>query len=152
MKNILFVCHGNICRSPMAEYIMKDLVKNAGVDDIYHIESAATSREEIGNDLYPKAKEKLREKGIPYGHHSARQVVTSDYAQYDYIIGMDQVNHRNLVNLFHGDPEGKVSLLMDWTGNGRSISDPWYSGDFETTFREIVEGAEALLDRLENRR
>ena len=149
MIKILFVCHGNICRSPMAEYIMKDLVKKTGLEHCILIESAATSAEEIwngrGNPVYPPARRKLAEHGISCEGKTARQVRKADYAKYDYIIGMDSANIRNMHRIFGGDPEGKVSLLMNYTSRPGDIADPWYTGDFDTTWTDILEGCEALL-------
>ncbi len=141
MKRILFVCHGNICRSPMAEYIMKKIIKDHGDDHIY-VESKATSREEIGNDIYPYAKTKLREKGIPFDRHHARQVEASDYDRFDLIIGMDSYNIRNLERSFD-DKYHKIRKL-----NTKDVSDPWYSGDFETAYQEIYDGCIRLYDEL----
>ena len=141
MKRILFVCHGNICRSPMAEYIMKKIIKDHDDDHIY-VESKATSREEIGNDIYPYAKSKLREKGIPFDRHHARQVEPSDYDRFDLIIGMDSYNIRNLERSFD-DKYHKIRKL-----NTKDVSDPWYSGDFETAYQEIYDGCVRLYDEL----
>ncbi len=141
MKRILFVCHGNICRSPMAEYIMKKIIKDHDDDHIY-VESKATSREEIGNDIYPYAKTKLREKGIPFDRHHARQVEASDYDHFDLIIGMDSYNIRNLERSFD-DKYHKIRKL-----NTKDVSDPWYSGDFETAYQEIYDGCVRLYDEL----
>ena len=141
MKRILFVCHGNICRSPMAEYIMKKIIKDHDDDHIY-VESKATSREEIGNDIYPYAKTKLREKGIPFDRHHARQVEASDYDRFDLIIGMDSYNIRNLERSFD-DKDHKIRKL-----NTKDVSDPWYSGDFETAYQEIYDGCIRLYDEL----
>lgn len=119
MTKILFICHGNICRSPMAEFVMKDLVKKAGLSPQFYIDSAATSREEIGNPVYPPARRKLAEHGVPCGGHAARQLTGGDYAEYDLLIGMDQANLRNMRRICGGDPEGKLHLLLDYTGSPR---------------------------------
>ena len=148
MIKILFICHGNICRSPMAEFIMKDMVKKAGLGGEFHIESAATSTEEIGNDIYPPAKRKLTEKGIPFSRRGARQMTRQDYAEYDYLVGMDSANIRNMRRIAGGDDEGKISLLLDHSGSGRDVADPWYTGDFEATYSDILEGCEAFLRHL----
>ena len=145
MIKILFVCHGNICRSPMAEFVMKDMVKKAGLEKAFYIESAATSTEEIGNPVYPPARKKLAEHGISCAGKTARQLRSRDYAEYDLLIGMDQANLRNMRRICGGDPEGKVSLLLDFTAHPRSVADPWYTRDFATTEKEIDEGCRALL-------
>ena len=149
MKKILFVCHGNICRSPMAEFVMKDLVKKAGLAPQFHIESAATSREEIGNPIYPPARRKLREKGIPFGDHRAVQMTRQDYGAYDLLLAMDQANVRNMTAIAGGDPAGKIRRLLDFTDHPRDIADPWYTGDFEATYDDLLQGCQALLDWLE---
>ena len=148
MTKILFVCLGNICRSPMAEFVMKDLVKKAGLASQFRIESAATSREEIGNPVYPPARRKLSEHGIACGGHAARQLTGGDYAEYDLLIGMDQANLRNMRRICGGDSEGKLSLLLDWTGHPGDVADPWYTGDFEATWQDVLAGCQALLTHL----
>ena len=155
---ILFVCHGNICRSPMAEFVMKDLVKKAGLEDSFVIESAATSTEEIGNSVYPPARRKLAEHGIECAGKTARQMTRSDYDRFDLLIGMDSWNIRNMRNICGGDTErlrvgdgtsgmGKIVMLMDFTRRPGDVADPWYTGDFEATWRDVLEGCQALLDR-----
>ena len=134
MKKILFVCHGNICRSPMAEYVMKDLVRKAGLESQFHIESSATSREEIGNPVYPPARRKLAEHGISCDGHAARQLINADYENYDLLIGMDRANLRDMYHICGGDPDGKLRLLMDYTDRPGDVADPWYTGDFEATW------------------
>ena len=146
---ILFVCHGNICRSPMAEFIMKDMVRGRGLAGKYHIESCATSTEEIGCDIYPPAKRCLSSHGIPFEHRSARQMTSDDYGSYDMIIAMDTVNLRNMRRFVGDDPEKKVSLMMDHCGRRGDVADPWYTGDFERTYDDISEACEGLLDFLE---
>ena len=141
MTKVMFLCHGNICRSPMAEFVFKNMTKG---EDIY-IESKAVSREEIGNDIYPPAKRKMKEKGIPFSPHSARQVTREDYENFDYIIVMESYNLPRLMRIIGEDNKKKVSRLLDFTDTPGDISDPWYSGDFETAFREITRGCQALL-------
>lgn len=148
---ILFICHGNICRSVMAEYIMKWLVKNKGRGDNYLIRSVAVSREEIGNDIYPPAKRKLTEKHIPFEKHQARQVTPTDYQYFDYLICMDKSNLRLLRYLIGDDKFGKVSLLMEWCGIVRDVADPWYTGDFETTYNDLISGCKNILEQIEAR-
>ncbi len=145
---ILFVCHGNICRSPMAEFVMKDLVEKAGVAQPFLIESAATSTEEIGNSVYPPARRKLAEHGISCQGKTARQMTRLDYGRYDLLIGMDSWNIRNMRAISGGDPEGKIRMLMDYTNRPGDVADPWYTGDFEATWRDVLEGCEALLSQL----
>ena len=134
---ILFVCHGNICRSPMAEFVMKDLVEKAGVAQQFLIESAATSTEEIGNSVYPPARRKLAEHGISCQGKTARQMTRLDYGRYDLLIGMDSWNIRNMRAISGGDPEGKIRMLMDYTNRPGDVADPWYTGDFEATWRDV---------------
>ncbi len=169
MTKILFICHGNICRSPMAEFIMKDLVKKAGLEKEFLIESAATSREELGNPVYPPARRKLAEHGISCGGHSARQLTNRDYDQFDLLIGMDQANLRNMHRIISapraslrsvalrngacgrscgGDYADKMHLLMDFTNRPGDVADPWYTGDFEATWRDVLEGCQGLLERI----
>ena len=145
MHRVLFVCHGNICRSPMAEFVMKDLVRKAGLEDEFSIASAATSTEEIGNPVYPPARRKLAEHGIGCAGKTARQLRREDYDRYDLLIGMDGTNLRNMRRICGGDPAGKLSLLLDWTGRPGDVADPWYTGDFEATWRDVAAGCAALL-------
>ena len=148
MTRILFICHGNICRSPMAEFVMKDLVKKAGLEGQFHIESAATSTEEIGNPVYPPVKRKLAEHGIDCTGKTARQLKNSDYDQYDLRIGMDRANLRNMHRICGGDFAGKLRLLMDYTDHPGDVADPWYTGDFETTWQDVLTGCQGLLKYL----
>lgn len=148
MNKILFVCHGNICRSPMAEWVMKTLVKEARVEHLFEIDSAATSREEIGNPIYPLAQRCLYAHGIRGARHEARQVTAADYDHYDRIILMDQNNLRNIRRIIPSDPEGKICLLMSLVGKDRDVADPWYTGDFEATYRDVLEGCKKLLEIL----
>ena len=185
MKKILFVCHGNICRSPMAEYVMKDLVKKAGLESQFQIVSAATSWEEIGNPVYPPARRKLAEHGISCGGHAARQLRSSDYKEYDLLIGMDKANLRNMYRICGGDFNDKMHLLLEyadrWKGPPREpseagrvgrgearecsefspqaeteksglcfdeVADPWYTGDFDATLRDVLAGCQGLLQEL----
>ena len=148
MTKILFVCLGNICRSPMAEFVMKDLVKQAGLEGQFQIASAATSGEERGNPVYPPARRKLAEHGIGCTGKRAVQLTASDYGKYDYLIGMDSANIRNMHRMLGSDPEGKIFKLLSFAGSDRDISDPWYTGDFEATYRDVKEGCGTLLNLL----
>ena len=145
MIKVLFICHGNICRSPMAEFVMKDLVKNAGLERKFSIASAATSTEEIGCPVYPPARRKLAEHGIGCAGHAARQLTTADYDRWDYLVGMDGANLRNMRRICGGDPEGKISLLLDWSDRSGDVADPWYTGDFDATWRDVLAGCSGLL-------
>lgn len=146
MKKILFVCHGNICRSPMAEFVMKDLVAENGLEDDFYIESAATSTEELGNEVYPPAKRKLAEHGISCKGKTARQMKQTDYDRFDLLIGMDEWNIKNMLRICGGDPEGKIHKLLDYTKRKGDVADPWYTGDFDATWRDVTEGCQCLLD------
>ncbi len=148
MKRILFVCHGNICRSPMAEFVMKDLVKKAGLLEDFYIESAATSTEEIGNEVYPPARRKLAEHNISCKGKTARQMTLHDYDRFDLLIGMDEWNIRNMNRICGGDPEGKIHMLMDYTSRPGEVADPWYTGNFDTTWRDVLEGCQGLLSQV----
>ena len=187
MVKILFVCHGNICRSPIAEFVMKDLVKKAGLEKEFHIESAATNREELGNPVYPPARRKLHEHGIGCAGKTARQLTAADYGRYDLLIGMDRANLRNMARICGGDPQGKIHLLMEYAGGrkgpphgpsgagrvGRGearersafspqaeteksglcfdeVADPWYTGDFDAAWADILLGCRCLLEELRN--
>ena len=151
MKKILFVCLGNICRSPMAEFVMKDLVKKTGLASQFHIESAATSREEIGNPVYPPARRKLAEHGISCEGHAARQLTAQDYEEYDLLIGMEGANLKNMQRICGGDPAGKMHRLLDYTDRPSDVADPWYTGDFEATWRDVSTGCQGLLASIQNK-
>ena len=148
MTKILFVCHGNICRSPMAEFIMKDLVRKAGLSAQVQIDSAAPSREEMGNPIYPPAERQLLAHGVAFDDHRARQMTRQDYADYDLLIGMDTQNLRNMQRICGGDPDGKLRLLLAYTGQTRSVADPWYTDDFDAAWQDIAFGCRALLEAL----
>ena len=148
MIKVLFVCHGNICRSPMAEYVMKYLAAQAGAENEFFIDSAATSTEEIGNGVHCGTRRKLAEVGIPCGDHRARQMTREDYEKFDLLIGMDEANLRNMRRMLGGDPEGKIHALLDYTDRPGSIADPWYTGDFDATYRDVLEGCRGLLKKL----
>lgn len=145
MARILFVCHGNICRSPMAEFVMKNLVRKAGREEAFYIESAATSTEEIGNDVYPPARRKLAEHDISCKGKTARQMTRRDYERFDLLVGMDSWNIRNMKVICGGDPDGKIRQLLDFTNRPGDVADPWYTGDFEATWRDVSEGCQCLL-------
>lgn len=149
MIKILFICHGNICRSPIAEYVMKDLIQKKHLESSYEIASAATSIEEIGNPVYPPAREELRRHGISCSGHHARQVTKADYDYYDYLIVMDRMNLRNLNRIIGSDPQGKVSKLLSFAGLSGDIEDPWYTGAFDEVYDQILEGCSALLEQTE---
>ena len=148
MIKVLFICNGNICRSPMAEFVFKDMVKKAGLEDLFEIASAATSTEEIGNPVYPPARRKMAEHGIDCSGKRARQLRRDDYARYDLLIGMDSANIRNMKRMCGGDPDGKIKMMMDFTGRPGDVADPWYTGDFEATWRDVEEGCRGLLESL----
>lgn len=150
MIKVLFICHGNICRSPMAEFVMKDMVRKAGLEDRFYIESAATSREEIGNDIHIGTKAKLREVGIPFDRRAARQVTKSDYDSFDYLILMDRENQWGISRIIKSDPKDKIHLLLEFAGMDRDIADPWYTGNFDKTYEDIVTGLNAFLDKIGN--
>ena len=153
MIKVLFVCHGNICRSPIAEFVMKDMVTKRSIADKFYIASAATSTEEIwngiGNPVYPPAKRELAKHGISCEGKRAVQITRADYGKYDYILGMEQRNIRNILRIVGKDPEGKVKRLLDYSDDPRDIADPWYTGNFESTYRDVLEGCEGFLAYLE---
>ena len=148
MVKILFVCLGNICRSPMSEFVMKTLVKEEGVADLFEIASAATSTWEIGNPVYPPAKEMLASHGISCKGKTARQMTKQDYRDYDLIIGMDASNFRDMRDIAGGDPDGKIHLLMDYTDHPRDVADPWYTRNFDAAWEDVTEGCRGLLAAL----
>ena len=148
MVKILMVCHGNICRSPMAEFVMKDLVKKAGLEWAFEIASAATSTEEIGNPVHHGTRNKLAEYGISTAGKYARQMTKRDYEAYDYLIGMDDWNIRNMLRIVGKDPEHKIKKLLEFAESTKDIADPWYTGNFDVTYDDIVEGCEAFLKTL----
>lgn len=148
MIRVAFCCHGNICRSTLAQSVFTHKVKELGLEDLFEIDSFATSTEEIGNPPHRGTVNKLREVGIPLVPHRAKQITLRDYDNFDYIIGMDTANIRNLNRMLKGDPEGKVYKFLTFAGSGRDIADPWYTGDFDAAYRDISEGCEALLDYL----
>lgn len=149
MTKILFVCYGNICRSPMAEYVMKDLVKKAGLEEQFEIASAATSTEELGNPVYPPAQRKLAEHGIGVAGKTSRQLKNSDYEEFDLLIGMDRGNLRSMYQICGGDYADKMHLLMEFTDRPGDIADPWYTDDFEATWKDVLAGCQGLMEYLQ---
>lgn len=150
MIKILFVCHGNICRSPMAEFVMKNMVEERGMAEQFYIASAATSTEEIGNGVHRGTRRKLAEQGISCEGKRAVQLKKSDYDKYDYILGMDGWNMSNMERMLPPDRENKVHRLLDFSDNPRDIADPWYTGNFDVTYDDIVEGCMALFEKIIN--
>lgn len=146
MIKVLFICHGNICRSPMSESVMTHLVAQRNLSSQFQIASAATSREEIGNPPHYGTVHKLREEGIPLIPHRAVQMTKKDYEEYDYLIGMDDWNIKNMMRITGGDPAQKIYKLLAFSGNSRDIADPWYTGNFDVTYNDILEGCEAFLN------
>lgn len=146
MTSILFICHGNICRSPMAEFIFRDLCRQAGLEDRFRVASMAVSTEEIGNDIYPPAQETLRRHGIPFDRHCARRIDRASFDRYDLIVCADRSNIRAIERLF--GPSSKLSLMMHWAGEDRDVSDPWYTRDFDSAFRDIYASCQGLLAHL----
>lgn len=149
MKKILFVCLGNICRSTMAEFVMKDMVEKHHLSNEFYIASAATSREEVGSPVHPGTRRKLAQYGISTIGKYAVQMTKKDYEKYDYLIGMEQRNISNMMRILGSDPEGKVKRLLDFGNNPRDIADPWYTGDFDVTYSDVYEGCQALLQWIE---
>lgn len=151
MLKLLFVCHGNICRSPMAEFVMKDIVRKNGLSDEIYVESCATSTEEIGNDIHYGTKRKLTEMGVPFEKRGARQITKKDYENFDYIILMDSYNMRNLKRIIPDDTKNKVFKLLDFTERkGDDIADPWYTGNFDETYNDVLEGCNGLILKLKS--
>ena len=148
MKKILFVCHGNICRSPMAQFLFRELTGRAGVESQFFIDSAAVSREELGNPIYPPARAVLARHGIPCTGHRARQMTKEDYARFDLLLCMDGSNLRAMERICGGDPDGKLQLLLHYTGQTHDVADPWYTDDFDAAWRDIESGCRALLAQL----
>lgn len=148
MVKILFVCHGNICRSTMAESVMTYLVRQHKMENMFYINSAATSREEIGNPPHYGTVNKLRAVNIPLVPHRAVQMTAQDYAEYDYLIGMDTANIRNMTRIAGGDSEGKIHKLLTFAHSGRDVADPWYTGDFDATYQDVTEGCNGLLNHI----
>ena len=148
MIRVCFICHGNICRSTMAESVLTHLVHQLHLDNQFEIDSAATSREEIGNPPHHGTVAKLREVGIPVRRHRARQITRAEYGDWDRIVYMDAENAYGLEHILHGDPDHKVSRLLDWTDSPRDVADPWYTGDFDATYADVLAGCEALLSKL----
>ena len=148
MIKILFVCHGNICRSPMAEFVMKDMIRKAGLEDQFVIESRAARRDELGNDTHYGTKAKLRQMGIPFAKRRATLISKSDYAAYDYLIAMDMENVHDMLRRFGGDPDRKIFRLLDFAGENRDVADPWYTGNFDETYDDVVKGCTGLFTRI----
>ena len=148
MQKIMFVCHGNICRSPMAEFVLRDTINKRGLSDKISVSSCATSTEEIGNDTHRGTRAILTKYSIPFARREAVQLTRADYKNYDLFIGMDSYNIRNMLRIFGSDPDGKVVKLLDLTDRGGDVADPWYTGNFEVTYSDVVDGCEALLNRL----
>ena len=150
MKRIMFVCHGNICRSPMAEFVFMNMVRARGMSDLFTAESAATSTEEIGNDVHRGTKAILTKYNIPFHRREAVQLCRSDYEKYDLFVGMDSANIRNMHRIFGADPDGRIVKFLDFTSRPGDVADPWYTGNFEATYRDVTEGCEALIEYLLN--
>ena len=148
MIKVMFVCLGNICRSPMSEFVLKDMVNKLGVADDFEIASSATSSEEVGHDMHNGSKDKLREKGIPFTKRQARQFTMGDYDYYDYVIIMERYNYVHLCRIINDDKDGKVHLLLEYTGENKDIADPWYTGNFDKTYSDVVRGCRGFLKYL----
>ena len=147
---ILFICHGNICRSPMCEFVMKELVRREGLENEFVIASAATTTEEIGHDVHRGTRDVLTKHGIPFGHRRARQLTREEYADWDYIVGMDTENMEDISYIVGADTEHKVFRLMELCGERRDVADPWYTGDFDKTYSDVVRGCRALLEKVKS--
>lgn len=152
MINVLFVCHGNICRSPMAEFVMRELVRRAGLAEEIAVESKACRTDEIGSDTHPGTQRVLRANGIPFSRREACQITGADYGAYDVIVAMDSENMRDLMRLTGNDPQKTCHLLMSFAGERRDVADPWYTGDFDATYRDVLRGCRALLDKIRSMR
>ena len=148
MTKVLFVCLGNICRSPMAEFVFRDMVQKQGLADRFSVASAATSTEELGNPVHPGTQRRLAREGISPRGKTAVQLTRRDYQRYDYLIGMEQRNLSGMLRILGSDPAGKVHRLLDFTDRPRDIADPWYTGDFDRTYDDVVEGCRGLLEHL----
>ena len=148
MIRVLFICHGNICRSAMAEVMFNNMIKDEGLEALIECDSAATSREEIGNTMYPPAVRELAKHGMRPNGHRARQIVKSDYDDYDYLIGMDGENLRNMQRMWPNDEKEKIHLVMEYTDCSRAVADPWYTGNFTSTYNDLCEGLKGLLEKL----
>lgn len=151
MKKIMFVCHGNICRSPMAEFVMIDMLKKHKPYLDVSVSSSATSTEEIGNDVHRGSKAILNKYNIPYHRREAVQLTRSDYAKYDLFVGMDSANVRNMLRIFGSDPDKKITKLLDFTNRCGDVADPWYTGNFEATYRDVCDGCQAIIDLLDKK-
>ena len=151
MIKVMFVCLGNICRSPMAEFVLKDMVSRKGLSNEFYIKSSATSYEEIGNDIYGGTRDKLIQKNIPFTKRKATRLTPEDYNKYDFIIGMEEANIRDIKRIVGEDKENKIYKLLDFSNNPRDIADPWYTGNFEVTYNDIVEGCHSFLESLDKK-
>lgn len=150
MIKIMFVCLGNICRSPMAEFVFKDIVRKKGLENEFYIESSATSSEEVGNDVHYGTVRKLTSVGIPVEHRAARKITKEDYTKFDYIIGMEERNIQNILRIVGEDKDNKICKLLDFSNNPRDIADPWYTGNFDKTYEDILEGCKFFLEKIQN--
>ena len=148
MIKIMFVCHGNICRSPMAEFVLRDMLDKLALTDKIFVASSATSTEEIGNDIHRGTRQILDKYSISYSRREAVQLTRADYERYDYFVGMDTANVRNMHRIFGSDPDGKIIRLLDLTGDCRDVADPWYTGNFEATYRDVSNGCKALIKHI----